>query len=304
VSSAVNRHALESLRNLQAAYKVDASQLVTHLTTKGVAPVNVSRTIFTPAAIIVGLCFAGCGGTDSPAAPTNEATPGVSTQSQVAGPGAQTPSAFSANHAGFMRALHGINLSDQQRSQIMQLMQQYRQAHPRGSAIDPQARQQLTQAVSNVLTPQQRTQFEQNLAQPRDGGMLALGLSAQQETRIRQLMQQFHQTHPQGSAADPQARQALHQQILAILTPQQQAQWKQHMQSWHGRGAMRGITLSDQQKSQIKALVEQFRQGHASGTAIDPQARQELQQQILKILTPQQQAQYQQNLQQVRHRFD
>jgi Spy/CpxP family protein refolding chaperone len=186
----------------------------------------------------------------------------------------------------------------------MQLMQQYRQAHPRGSAADPQARQQLTQQVRNILTPQQRTQFEQNLAQPRGGGMLALGLSEQQQTRIRQLMQQFHQTHPQGSADDPQARQALHQQILAILTPQQQAQWKQHMQSWHGRGAMRGITLSDQQKSQIKTLVEQFRQGHPSGTAIDPQSRQELQQQILKVLTPQQQTQYQQNLQQMHHGFD
>jgi Spy/CpxP family protein refolding chaperone len=200
--------------------------------------VNVSRTILTPAAIIVGLCFAGCGGTDSPAAPTNEATPGVSTQSQVAGPASQASSALSGHHAGFMRALHGMNLSDQQRSQIMQLMQQY------------------------------------------------------------------HQAHPQGSAVDPQARRALHQQILAILTPQQQAQWKQHMQPWHGRGAMRGITLSDQQKSQIKTLVEQFRQAHASGTAIDPQARQELQQQILKVLTPQQQAQYQQNLQQMHKGFD
>ncbi len=70
-------------------------------------------------------------------------------------------------HAGFMAAMRGISLSDQQKAQIKQLMTQYRQAHPKGSSPDRQARRQLHEQVLGVLTPQQRTQFNANLAQMR-----------------------------------------------------------------------------------------------------------------------------------------
>jgi Spy/CpxP family protein refolding chaperone len=61
------------------------------------------------------------------------------------------------------RALAGINLSDQQKAKIGQVMQQYRQSHPPGSSVDPQARQQLRQQILDLLTPQQQAQYQQNL---------------------------------------------------------------------------------------------------------------------------------------------
>jgi len=71
-----------------------------------------------------------------------------------------------------MGMLRGVNLSDQQKTQLKQIMQQYRQAHPKGSQTDPQARrtahEQLRQQLMNVLTPQQRTQVEQNMQQMRE----------------------------------------------------------------------------------------------------------------------------------------
>ena len=68
---------------------------------------------------------------------------------------------------GWMREMRKLNLTDQQRSQIQQLMQQYRSAHPRGSQPDPQARQQLRSQIMNVLTPQQQTQFKADMQRMR-----------------------------------------------------------------------------------------------------------------------------------------
>ncbi len=71
------------------------------------------------------------------------------------------------HHHGGMRWLQGVNLSDQQKQQIQTLMQQYRQAHPQGSQPDPQARKQLRDQVMNVLTPDQRTQVQNNMEKMR-----------------------------------------------------------------------------------------------------------------------------------------
>ena len=66
-----------------------------------------------------------------------------------------------------MRGMRELNLTPQQQSQIRQLMQQYRQAHPRGSAPDPQARKQLRDKVMAVLTPAQQQQFKTEMSQRR-----------------------------------------------------------------------------------------------------------------------------------------
>ncbi len=71
-------------------------------------------------------------------------------------------------HGGYMRMMRGLNLSDQQHARIRQIMQQYRQAHPRGSRPDPQARAQLRTQIMNVLTPQQQTQLKQQMQQMRE----------------------------------------------------------------------------------------------------------------------------------------
>jgi len=92
-------------------------------------------------------------------------------QSPAPGSYSQGHGQWQGHHRGFMGALRGVNLSDSQKAQIKQIMQQFRQAHPEGSMTDPQARrqarQQLMQQVMNVLTPQQRTQVQQNIQQMR-----------------------------------------------------------------------------------------------------------------------------------------
>ena len=60
-----------------------------------------------------------------------------------------------------------------------------------------------------------------------------VNLTAQQKTQIQQIITQFHQQHPQGSEPDPQAREAVHAQIMNVLTPQQQAQVKANMAKMH-----------------------------------------------------------------------
>jgi Spy/CpxP family protein refolding chaperone len=92
---------------------------------------------------------------------------------------APTPYTMPANGAGpggqhghgFGRAMHGITLSAAQTAQLKALHDQYRAAHPAGSPHDPQAEQQMRASMLNILTPAQRTQFEANLAQMRQGHM-------------------------------------------------------------------------------------------------------------------------------------
>jgi Spy/CpxP family protein refolding chaperone len=80
----------------------------------------------------------------------------------------QTPGQYPSygqggQRGGGMRWLEGINLTDQQKQQIQQLVSQYRQSHPRSSGPDPQSRQQLEQQIMNILTPDQQKQAQQNL---------------------------------------------------------------------------------------------------------------------------------------------
>ena len=69
------------------------------------------------------------------------------------------------HRGGFMHMFRSLNLSDQQKTQIRQIMQQFRQAHPAGSQPDPQARKQMRDQVMNVLTPQQRQQLQTEMQQ-------------------------------------------------------------------------------------------------------------------------------------------
>ncbi len=67
-----------------------------------------------------------------------------------------------------MRMLKGINLTDQQRTQVHQLTQQYRDKHPQGTAPDPAGRKALREQIMNVLTPDQQAQVKQNMSQMRE----------------------------------------------------------------------------------------------------------------------------------------
>jgi Spy/CpxP family protein refolding chaperone len=168
--------------------------------------------------IFYALTFSGCAGAGGP-------------QSSAAGQGAVPSVAQAYGHRHFAFGWMGreLNLSDEQRAKMRQLMQQYRQEHPRGSAFDPQARQQLHQQMLAILTPQQRTQLKQMFARMRDRWR-SLNLSEHQRAQIRQLVARYRAAHPRGSAFDPQARAQLHKEILAILTPQQRDQLKRNFE--------------------------------------------------------------------------
>ncbi len=99
-----------------------------------------------------------------PAAAFGQQAPAVNDPAPAA---TQQPS-HGRHHGGYMRMFRGLNLSDQQKAQMKQIMQQYRQAHPRGSAPDPQARKQMRTQLMNVLTPQQQAQVQQRMQQMRD----------------------------------------------------------------------------------------------------------------------------------------
>ncbi|MBC5816659.1 MAG: hypothetical protein GIW97_08970 [Candidatus Eremiobacteraeota bacterium] len=178
-------------------------------------------------------------------------------------------------------------------------------------------------SFAQVNAPQAPPAGAQHGARHHGGFMRALqglNLSADQQSRIKALVAQFHQAHPKGSPRDPQAAKALHDQVLGILTPAQQAQLKANKKAARGNEAGEGagekpngaeageapggaehggrmmqrfaaLNLSAQQQTQIQSLIAQFRQAHPQGSPRDPQAMQTLRSQINAVLTPAQQQQ-------------
>lgn len=80
---------------------------------------------------------------------------------------APAPPAQSQHGDRMMHRFSDLNLTDAQKSQIQALMQNYRQAHPRGSAPDPDARKQLRDQVNALLTPDQQAQLKSDEAKMR-----------------------------------------------------------------------------------------------------------------------------------------
>lgn len=114
---------------------------------------KILRSVLLPAAFAAAIALPAIAGAQQSTAP-------------VAPPhGAMNCGAGMEHHGNGMNPMRGINLSPQQRAQIKALHEQFRAAHPCGSPPDPQARRQLRQQVMNVLTPQQRAQFEANMQQ-------------------------------------------------------------------------------------------------------------------------------------------
>jgi Spy/CpxP family protein refolding chaperone len=73
------------------------------------------------------------------------------------------------HHGGGFRFLKDLNLSQQQQAQIDQIRQQYRQAHPKGSARDPQAMKDMRDKMMAVLTPAQQAQLKADMQKRRAG---------------------------------------------------------------------------------------------------------------------------------------
>jgi len=58
-----------------------------------------------------------------------------------------------------------------------------------------------------------------------------LNLSGDQQQRVQALINQYSQTHPEGSPRDPAATRALRHQLMGVLTPDQQNQLHQQMRA-------------------------------------------------------------------------
>lgn len=150
-----------------------------------------------------------------------------------------------------------------------------------------------------------------------------LNLTQDQKTKIQSLRQsergQIEAIRNNASLTDEQKQQQIrdlrkneHQQTLALLTPDQQAQLKQMAQDRGGRrGGFNGerrfqaLNLTEQQKSQLKPIFESTRQQMQAlrgDTSLTPEQKHEKMQQIRQnqmtqmksILTPEQLQQMQQ----------
>ncbi|HXW76369.1 MAG TPA: hypothetical protein VEJ20_03075 [Candidatus Eremiobacteraceae bacterium] len=86
----------------------------------------------------------------------------------LADPPASVPAPSAGHHGGWGSMLRALDLTPQQRLQIKSLVEAYREAHPQGSQPDEAARKQLREQILALLTPEQRTQFEQELRQRRE----------------------------------------------------------------------------------------------------------------------------------------
>jgi Spy/CpxP family protein refolding chaperone len=78
----------------------------------------------------------------------------------------QPQSGSERQHGGF-RFGKDLNLTQQQQAQIDQIRQQYRQAHPKGSARDPQAMKDMRDKMMAVLTPAQQAQLKADMQKRR-----------------------------------------------------------------------------------------------------------------------------------------
>lgn len=92
-------------------------------------------------------------------------------QSQAApasAPGAPSTQRWGGErHHGMMSMMRDLNLTDAQKTQIRQIVSDFRNSHTPGERPDPQSRAQMRDKIMNVLTPQQRAQFQARMQQMR-----------------------------------------------------------------------------------------------------------------------------------------
>ncbi len=88
-------------------------------------------------------------------------------------------------------------------------------------------------------------------------------------------------------------------QSAPTTSSQSTATGHHHAGGMHGH-AMDGITLTDDQKTQIQKLRSDYKASHGKGTTPDPDARRAFRQAMLNVLTPDQRSMYQANMKALR----
>jgi len=137
-------------------------------------------------------------------------------------------------------------LMAEQREQMMPLMQQMRDATPeQRQKLMEQVMQKWDQALGKVLQPEQKARLRELQLQAEGASALArpdvakeLNLNDEQKRKISDILAQYRQKQrqlwQQGPGADREAmfqqmqqlRQQMDKELLAVLTEQQQQQWK------------------------------------------------------------------------------
>ena len=129
------------------------------------------------------------------------------------------------NHDPLQRLQSKLNLSADQVAQLKPTFEQMKQKHQAERA-------QFKSKLQSILTPDQLAKLEANKGEHRRGGMKDLNLSDDQKAQMKGL---WGQKSPEMKAE----RERMQAQILAVLTPEQQAKYKE-MQQHKGRHHNRG----------------------------------------------------------------
>jgi Spy/CpxP family protein refolding chaperone len=94
----------------------------------------------------------------------------------------------------------------------------------------------------------------------------SLNLSGDQQQRIQSLINQYSQSHPEGSPRDPGAARDFRRQLMGVLTPDQQTQFRQEQrarraQMQQRRGQMQQQPGAYDQRNQQGDQGQQYQQG-------------------------------------------
>ncbi|HEY1610269.1 MAG TPA: hypothetical protein VGG24_13450, partial [Paraburkholderia sp.] len=95
-----------------------------------------------------------------------------------------------------------------------------------------------------------------------------LGITSQQQAQITGLINQFAQTHPEGSPRDRKGMKVLRQEILSVLSPQQQQQYEQVREAQQAQRAQMRQQRMQQQQAQGPQGQPQY------GSPVPPQQQQ------------------------------
>lgn len=130
-----------------------------------------------------------------PGQQTTQPYPGQQTQPY---PGRQGGNPGKRTSKHWMRLLSGLNLSSDQQQQIQNVLGQFAQAHPAGSARDLQGMQNLRQQIFGILTADQQTQLRTEMQQA--------------QARQQQMRQQMQSQGQPQQGQPPQGQQPPSQQ--------------------------------------------------------------------------------------------
>jgi Spy/CpxP family protein refolding chaperone len=100
-----------------------------------------------------------------------------------------------------------------------------------------------------------------------------LNLSGDQQQRIGSMIDQYSQGHPQGSPVDRNANRELRRQIMGVLTPDQQNQFRQERQAHRAQMQQRRAQMQGQGGYQNQQGGYQDQQGGYQGQGQYPQGQ-------------------------------